>query len=118
MNEILKIIEKILQAKASEDVKEVQVDLKRVWANNFGQGDRDGCYIKYLYQYYANEINEIDSFSSVYNSKTYISEIENIRNHLIKIAIIRIAKEKGLKLATERLSEPTYCINVLDNTEK
>lgn len=43
-----------------------------------------------------------------------MSQIENIRNYLIKIAIIRICKEKGINVIIEQMDNPNYCMSLLD----
>jgi hypothetical protein len=117
MNNVELLITKILEQKVKDDVEEVKLDLKRVVVLNFGCDEADLGYIKYLFKHYQNEINCIN-FSirkSPNNFRQYqISPIEDIRNYLIKIAIIRICKEKDTNVIIEQMNNLDYCIDLLD----
>lgn len=115
-NQIENIIIKIFQEKENEDIEEVIVDLKRITDRNFGKGFRDKCYIVYLYTYYANEINYINSsrtLTSENKTTEVISDIINIRNYLIKIAILRICKKKSIDLVINQIDNIDYCLDIL-----
>jgi hypothetical protein len=116
MNNVSLLITKILEQKGKDDVEEVKVDLKRVVVPNFGYDKADLGYIEYLFKYYQNEINYINSSvrRSPNNFRTHqISPIEDIRKYLIKIAIIRICKEEEINVIIEQMDNLNYCIGLL-----
>lgn len=117
MNDVTLLITKILEQKEKADIEEVKIDLKRIIVPDFGCDKADFGYIEYLFKYYQNEINYINSMKTILpnNFGGYqMSQIENIRNYLIKIAIIRICKEKGINVIIEQMDNPNYCMSLLD----
>lgn len=117
MDPISELVQKILNYKTDSNVEEIKVDLKRVCTKMFGYDNADIGYIQYLYKYYNNEIIFIKRMESMVSSNTMIntrknSDIEEIRNYLIKIAIIRICQKETINY--QDLSNPQYCIKLLD----
>ena len=43
-----------------------------------------------------------------------ISIVEDIRNYLIKIAIIRICNQKSIQYQIQNMNDPNYCISIID----
>lgn len=120
MDKVEKLILKILEYKNDTSLDEIKVDLQRVCANGFGNYQEDIGYIRFLFKYYAQEINFIENRTMKIGMNTTIntrpiSALENIRNYLIKIAVIRICKQKLISCQIESLDDPNYCINIIDS---
>lgn len=116
MNSIEELILKILEYRSSSDIDEIKVDLQRICVYGFGNDNEDIWYVKYLFKHYREEINFINNMTlpigmSVMNNK--ISDVENIRNYLIKIAIIRICNKKAIQYHIQNMDDPNYCINLI-----
>lgn len=121
-NDENKLILKILEYKIDSSIDEIKVDLKRVCEKNFGNTVEDNFYIEYLFKYYSYEINIIREkiFSTGIGVANYgnISLKEDIKNYLIKIAIIRLCNKEFIKYQIERLCDIDYCINLIDDMSK
>ena len=94
---IEELILKILEQKNDSDIEEIKVDLNRICMPGFGYDQLDMGYVEYLYKHYNNEIQTIRNVPiGVGNNliNRQISRVEDIRNYLIKIAIIRICNKK------------------------
>lgn len=118
MNSLSSLLTKILEQKGNDDVEEIKVDLKRVIVPNFGIDKADLGYINYLFKHYQNEINYIDSKMSLLPNGfggQQISLVENIRNYLIKIAIIRICNEKEIEYSIEKINNSNYCLGLFSD---
>ena len=119
MDKIEKLIIKTLEYKNDTSLDEIKVDLQRVCANGVGNYQEDIGYIRFLFKHYAQEINFIKNETMQIGMNTTInirpiSTLENIRNYLIKIAVIRICKKKLISCQIESLDDPNYCINIID----
>lgn len=118
MDNINELILKILKYKSGSDVDEIKVDLQRICNQGFGNDQEDIGYVRYLFKYYREEINIINSSISsmrmnVMNNRN-ISIVEDIRNYLIKIAIIRICNQKSIQYQIQNMNDPNYCISIID----
>ena len=87
MDNVKELILKILKYKSDSSIDAIKVDLQRVCIQGFGN-NQDGN----------------------------ISSVENIRNYLIKIAIIRICNQKSIQYQIENMNDPNYCINLIDKS--
>lgn len=119
MNNVNELILKILKYNSDSDIDEIKVDLPRVCSQGFGNDQEDIGYISYLFKHYSREINIINStnMSSIrmnVMSNGNISSVENIRNYLIKIAIIRICNQKSIQYQIQNMNDPNYCINLIE----
>ncbi len=111
---------KLLEYKNNNDIEELKVDLKRICDPWFGNDQIDNGYIDYLYKHYNNEIQYI--YNSLISSGNTINDMqisrkENIRNYLIKIAIIRICNKEAIQYEIHRMNDANYCAELL-NTVK
>ena len=114
---IEELILKILEQKNDSDIEEIKVDLNRVCMQGFGSDQFDIAYKDYLYKHYNNEIQAIRSVSigvgkNLINRQ--ISRVEDIRNYLIKIAIIRICNKKLIQYEIQRMDDISYCMGLLN----
>lgn len=114
---IEELILKILEQKNDSDIEEIKVDLNRVCMQGFGSDQFDIGYIDYLYKHYNNEIQTIRSVpigvgSNLINRQ--ISRVEDIRNYLIKIAIIRICNKKLIQYEIQIMDDINYCMGLLN----
>lgn len=112
------LILKIIEYKNNSELEEVKVDLNRVCTQGFGNDTADIGYMSYLYKHYSNEIQFINSFQQpILNgiNNKYISDVENIRNYLIKIAIIRICNKEAIQYEIQKMNDTNYCMNLIDN---
>lgn len=118
MDNVNELILKILKYKSDSDIDEIKVDLQRIYSQEFENDQEDIGYVRYLFKHYNEEINIInDSTSSmrinVMNNRN-ISIVEDIRNYLIKIAIIRICNQKAIQYQIQNMNDPNYCINIIE----
>ena len=114
---IEELILKILEQKNDSDIEEIKVDLNRVCMQGFGSDQFDIGYIDYLYKHYNNEIQAIRSVSIGVGKiliNRQISRVEDIRNYLIKIAIIRICNKKLIQYEIRRMDDISYCMGLLN----
>ena len=114
------LILKILKHKSSGKIDEIKVDLQRVCTYGFGSCQEDIGYIEFLYKHYSQEISKINNMTlqirnNEINNRS-ISNVENIRNYLIKIAIIRICNQKAIQYQIEDMNNPNYCINLINES--
>ena len=120
MDKVEKLILKILEYKNDTSLDEIKVDLQRVCIQGFGNSQEDIGYICFLFKHYAQEISFIESRTLPIGINTInngnISNVENIRNYLIKIAIIRICNQKSIQYQIENMNDPNYCINLIDKS--
>ena len=113
---IIDLIYKILEYKSDSEIDEIKIDLKRVVDPKFGSNESDVGYVNYLYNHYSSEIQTIKEtqINVGYNmTNQNISYIVDIRNWLIKIAVIRICKEKMIKCEIDKIEDIDYCISLL-----
>lgn len=126
-SKVIRIVEEILKEKATEEINEVKVDLKRVmkipvqYNNYIGKYEfyqNDYGYLMYLFEYYKTDIDNINSASIIninYGTTNSIPFNIEMRNYLIKIAIVRLCNKKGIEVAFDRLNnnDLDYCLGLL-----
>ena len=119
MDNVKELILKILKYKSDSSIDEIKVDLQRVCIQGFGNNQEDIGYICFLFKYYAQEISFIESKTLPIGINTInngnISSVENIRNYLIKIAIIRICNQKSIQYQIENMNDSNYCNRLMDD---
>lgn len=111
------LILKILEHKNNSDIDETQIDLKRICTPGFGSNQADMGYVAYLYKHYNNEIQVIKNMQvSIGNNiiNRQISNVEDIRNYLIKIAIIKICNKESIQYEIKRMNDIDYCMRLLN----
>ena len=114
---IEELILKIQEQKNDSDIDEIKVDLNRICMQGFGSDNLDMGYIEYLYKHYNNEIQVINRIqSNVGNNivNPQISRIINMRNYLIKIAIIKTCNKKSIQYEIQRMDDINYCMGLLN----
>ena len=117
MDNVKELILKILKYKSDSIIDEIKVDLQRVCIQGFGSNQEDIGYICFLFKHYAQEISFIESRTlPIGINNGTISNVENIRNYLIKIAIIRVCNQKMIEYHIENMNDPNYCINLIDKS--
>ena len=117
MDNLEVLILKILEQKNDSDIDELQIDLKRICAPGFGIDEADMGYVEYLFMHYNNEIQAIDRMQSNIGNNIInpqIPRIMNIRNYLIKIALIKICNKKSIQYEMKRMNDIDYCIGLLN----
>lgn len=117
MDKLRTLITNILKEKCGDDVEEVKLDLKRVLVSDFGADKADLGYIEYLWKHYQNDISIIESAKSLITNNFSLNQtsmVENIRNYLIKIAIIRICKQRNIDVIIGRMDNIDYCLELVD----
>ena len=116
MDNVKELILKILKYKSDSIIDEIKVDLQRVCIQGFGNNQEDIGYIYFLFKHYAQEISFIESKTlSIEKNNGTISIVENIRNYLIKIAIIRVCNQKMIEYHIENMNDPNYCNRLMDD---
>ena len=111
------LILKILEQKNDSELEEIKVDLSRICVAGFGNDKFDLGYIDYLYKHYNKDIQVIYNIqSALANSmdNIQVSKVINIRNYLIKIAIIRICSKKGIQCEIQKMDDINYCMGLLN----
>lgn len=114
MDNLELLIANILNYNNHSSLEEVKVDLQRIvnMEKNFEATDEG--YINYLFKHYRSEISFLYSIRNIGNSNQNISDIQNIRNFLIKIFIIRTCIEKGINYEISLIDNVEYCLNLLN----
>lgn len=72
-------------------------------------------YVEYLFKHYENEINYMNSIFPRTFVGYSISPIQNIRNYLIKILLIRECTAKSIDYEIEKINSVEYCNELLNN---
>lgn len=114
---IEELILMILEQKNNSDIEEIKVDLNRICMPGFGNDQLDIGYIDYLYKHYKSEIQAISNIQSVIGntiSNVQIPKVIDMRNYLIKIAIIKICNKKSIQYEVKRLDDINYCMGLLN----
>lgn len=124
MTDIELLISKILEYKLDSSVEEVKVDLQRVVGMLYGQEQVHEGYIDYLYKHYNAEINHIRSniinnnINNTINYNPIFSKINDMRNYLIMIAVIRICVKTGISFEINRIDTVDYCLKLFDQNNE
>ena len=121
MSDIEFLISKILEYQLDSSIEEIKVDLQRILSMIYGQEQVHDGYMDYLYKHYNVEINHIRSNiinNNAINYNANFSKIIDIRNYLIKIAVIRICIKTGIAFEINRIDTVDYCLKLFDQNNE